>query len=145
MEKHPWNYNKNIKTSGMRFYTIWSKMKQRCLNTNDPEYKRYGGRGIKICNRWLKFDNFFKDMFNKYTKELSLDRINNNKGYCKKNCRWTTAKIQANNRRTNRIIKFNGEEKTLMQWSEYLGIKRTTITQRLDYYGWNIEKTLSTN
>ena len=89
-------------------HNIWTSMKNRCLNKNVLNYKNYGGRGITICNRWLSFQNFFNDMGDK-PNGLSLDRINNDKGYSKENCRWTTIKKQNNNRRTNVFLTYKTE------------------------------------
>jgi hypothetical protein len=85
----------------------WATMKQRCLNSNHRSYKNYGGRGIKICRRWLRFENFLLDMGVKPSKELSLDRIDNERGYHPGNCRWTTRKVQNNNMR-GRGLKIDG-------------------------------------
>lgn len=96
---------KKFRTHGMcttKIYEIWSSMKKRCLNKNNEHYKDYGGRGITICDKWLKFENFFKDM-GEVPKGLTLDRKNNNKGYYKNNCRWANWKQQANNRRKRTI------------------------------------------
>jgi len=98
------------RTHGMRrhpLYWIWTSMKSRCLNKNNPKYSIYGGRGIKICPRWLKFEGFNEDMNEGYKKGLSIDRINTNGDYKKKNCRWATQKEQQNNRRNNLIKKQN--------------------------------------
>ena len=78
-------------------------MKRRCLNKNTPKYKYWGGRGITICKEWLEFENFYRDMGER-PENKSLDRIDNNKGYYKENCRWANIEQQANNRRNNRFI-----------------------------------------
>lgn len=83
-------------------YNAWDSMKQRCLNVNNCSYKHYGGRGIKVCDRWLEsFNNFLEDMGIKPSIEYSIDRINVNGNYEPSNCRWSTPKQQANNRRNN--------------------------------------------
>lgn len=80
-----------------RARTSWTSMKQRCLNPKNQQYKDYGGRGIGVCGEWLLFDNFYRDMGER-AASLELDRIDNEKGYCKENCRWVTRKVNANNR-----------------------------------------------
>lgn len=132
------------------FYNSWCKMKSRCLKENDPSYSRYGGRGITVCERWLSFENFYKDMYTQWLfhsrlfPNTSIDRIDNDGSYCKENCRWATKKQQSNNRSSNRIIEHDGQSLSLREWSEKLGIKRTTITQRLDSYGWSVDRALAT-
>ena len=87
--------------SNTRTFISWASMLSRCKNKNIPRYKDYGGRGIKVCKRWLKFENFYKDMKER-PEGLSIDRKDNNKGYYKSNCRWATAKEQQNNKRKRR-------------------------------------------
>jgi hypothetical protein len=87
--------------SKTKIYRVWSGIIQRCNNPNNKDYKDYGGRGIVVCKRWLKFENFLKDM-GEVPFGLTLDRINNDKNYYKKNCRWATWNQQANNRRNNK-------------------------------------------
>ncbi len=99
----------NHKTHGMsynsRLYNVWRGMKQRCCDKNHPKYGHWGGRGIRVCDEWLNsFLNFYDwAMGNGYQNNLSLDRINNDGNYDPSNCRWATAKEQANNRRKRRI------------------------------------------
>lgn len=128
------------KTHGMketRIYKIWSGMKKRCNNTACAAYKNYGGRGIKYEERWEKFENFFNDMSNSYSGQLSLDRIDNDGDYCLSNCRWATREEQANNTRNNHFITINGICKTVSQWSRETGINRVTISNRINKLGWS--------
>ena len=126
-------------------YQTWSNAKSRCQDVNSHAYKHYGGRGITVCDEWR--DNFqaFYDwaMSSGYKEGLTLDRIDNNKGYSPKNCRWITVKEQSNNRRSNRFLLFRGERKTVSQWADDIGITKETLYKRLAH-GWSIEKTLST-
>ena len=82
---------------GTKIYDCWVSMKQRCLNPKATGYKNWGGRGITVCDEWLGFENFYEDMGDKPVG-LSIDRKDNNKGYCKSNCRWATPTEQANNK-----------------------------------------------
>ena len=125
------------------FYRAWVNMKSRCSNKNTPYYKRYGARGIKVCKKWVKFDGFVDDMFDSYEPGLSLDRIDNDKGYYKSNCRWATAKEQANNTRRNRTYTWNNMTKSLAEWAKYIGVNRSTLAQRIYVYKWDIEKCLT--
>lgn len=133
------------KTHGMcytRFYRIYASILTRVTNTNEPSYPRYGGRGIKICERWLSFDNFYEDMFPSYSKDLEIDRIDNDGDYEPSNCRWVTKKTNCNNRSTNRYETLFGETKTAAQWCEHFGIKFSTVFMRIRY-GWSVEDAYS--
>lgn len=98
----------SITTHGLtkhRLYKAWFDMKKRCIDINSKAYEYYGGRGIKVCDRWLKVENFIEDMFPTFQEGLSLDRIDNNKGYSPDNCRWATKETQSRN--TRKIRKNN--------------------------------------
>lgn len=129
--------------TGTKIFRIWAEMKSRCLNKNRKDYKNYGNRGIKICDEWMKFENFYEDMGN-YPKGKSIDRIDNNKGYCKKNCKWSTRIEQNNNKRTNHLLTYQGKTMNITQWSKYLNISRGVLNARIFRYNWSIEKVLST-
>lgn len=127
------------KTHGMTGtpeHKTWIKMRQRCLNPNDKEYPRYGGRGIKVCERWDDYLNFISDMGIRPSKDHSIERINNNGDYSPENCKWATRSEQANNRRTSKLIEYNGKFQTARQWSIELNIDYEKLTIRLDN-GWN--------
>lgn len=128
-----------------RLYGIWVNMKTRCYNSKSPKYKRYGGRGIKICDEWLdNFMNFYNwSMDHGYKDDLSIDRINNDGNYEPSNCRWTTAKEQASNKSTTNLITFNGKTQCVKAWTEELGFSKEALRERLKR-GWSIEKALTT-
>lgn len=111
-------------------YSTWGSMKERCLNKDSKAYPDYGGRGITICDRWMDFANFLEDMGTR-PPGTTIDRIDNNKGYYKENCRWATQREQCNNKRNNIIIEHNGERMSVSQWSIRLGFKRTFIWARM--------------
>lgn len=137
--------NHSGKTHGLYYTTshsVWRNMKTRCNNPKSDRYKWYGRRGIKVCKRWELFENFYADMGEK-PKGLTLERIDNNKGYSKKNCKWATHKEQANNRRTSRILTLNGVSLTIAQWSEKLNILPATICNRINKSGWSVQRTLT--
>lgn len=113
-------------------YGSWYAMKQRCGNPNNQAYHNYGGRGITYPKAWESFEGFKADMGNGYKAGLTLDRINVNGNYCIENCRWITQKEQTNNMRKNVFIKFQGQNKTLSQWADYLGLRLVVIKSR--YY-----------
>ncbi len=123
-------------------YSSWCNMLSRCRNENTPKYHNYGGRGIKVCERWEKFENFIEDMGNR-PRGTTIERINNNGNYEPSNCRWATRKEQDNNRRDNHLLEFGGKTQTLSQWAEEIGMKPTTLSARINDYSWPIEKALT--
>lgn len=130
--------------SGTRIYRIWKHIKGRCQNPQDENYKNYGGRGITVCDEWATDFMAFYDwaISNGYSEDLTIDRIDNSKGYSPENCRWTDMKTQANNTRWNHKITYKGETKTLSEWADFLGIKSNTLNYRLRR-GWNVERAFS--
>jgi hypothetical protein len=128
--------------SGTPTYETWASMISRCTNQNSNRYHTHGGRGIKVCSRWLSFENFFADMGTK-PENLSLDRIDNNGDYEPSNCRWATSSEQAVNRRSTRMFDYGGESLCLKSLAQKVGIKRLTLTKRLKC-GWPLSKALST-
>lgn len=132
--------------SRSKIYWAWGSMKSRCSNPNDPNYKNYGGRGITISDEWGNSFQSFCDwsINNGYTEELTLDRIDVNGNYEPSNCRWVDMKTQCNNRRSNRLITYNGETLTMSQWADKLGINKMTLKSRLNISNWSIEKAFNT-
>jgi hypothetical protein len=116
-----------------RIYQQWNSMMQRCHNTKNPQYLSYGGRGILVCDRWrdnvMGFYNFMEDM-GECPDDLSLDRMNNNKGYSKKNCRWATRIEQKANCRNNVQIHYGGETKCIEVWSREKDLDVRIVSQR---------------
>lgn len=119
-------------------YHIWVGIRTRCLTASNKAYKHYGGRGIKICERWGEFNNFFADMGQRPSPKHSVERVDNNGDYCPENCVWAVQKAQARNKRTNRYITFNGETLCLKDWSLKLKIPHSTLSKRLAK--WSLEK-----
>lgn len=127
--------------TGQLPYRIWRHILARSFNPKAQHYDRYGGRGIKVCDRWLRFENFIEDMgmpFNGAT----IERIDNDKGYSPENCRWATRKEQAHNTTRNVWLEYQGERKILTDWSRDLGINKFTIMHRLKR-GWSVNAALS--
>jgi hypothetical protein len=139
------------KKHGMRnspTYQTWSAMIQRCHNPNNVGYKNYGQRGIDVCKRWRNnrngFQNFLLDMGERPNRKYFIERINNNKGYTKNNCIWTTKKEQTRNMRRNINITFNNKTQCLMDWSIELGIPYNTLRSRIFKLNWPVNKALTT-
>jgi len=139
-EKNPYYKHGQCKT---RLYNIWGNMIWRCENPKASIYYLYGGRGITVCEEWRKdFKTFWIWANNNgYSDELSLDRIDNDKGYSPDNCRWATQIEQSNNKRTNQRITINGETHTIAEWARIAGILKTTLRERIQR-GWTGERLL---
>ena len=136
-----------IKTHGMsntKAHRRWANMLSRCRRETHPLYKYYGGRGITVCKRWFKFENFYKDMGD-CPEGLTIERIDNEKGYFPDNCKWGTYTEQANNRRpSTRIyptIEFKGQKLTKTQWARKIGLNYMTLDYRLKR--WSLERALT--
>jgi len=118
-------------------YKTYHRIIVRCYDTKYKRYYDYGGRGITVCDRWLEsFENFLEDMGYKPSKDHSIDRIDNDKGYSKDNCRWATIKDQSRNKRNTTYITCNGERKSIQDWADMLEIKHHTIYTRM-CRGWS--------
>lgn len=130
---------------GTRLYRIWKGMRNRCGNPAIKDYLNYGGRGIEVCKEWQNdFVPFYEwSISHGYQDTLTIDRIDNDKGYSPDNCRWVDWKYQGRNKRNNYLIEFRGETKSLSEWSEITGINRTTIKNRIER-GWSVERALTT-
>lgn len=122
-------------------HNTWLGIKKRCANSSAQNYYLYGGRNIGVCKRWAKFENFLKDMGKKPVGK-SIDRINVNKGYSPKNCRWATIEQQMNNKRNNVFITYKNKTLSIAQWSRITGINYSTLRQRIIVYRWDVKKAL---
>lgn len=130
--------------SKTRIYKTYTDMIHRCHNPNNPEFKNYGSRGIKVCDEWLDKENGVMSFYNwainnGYKENLSIDRIDVNGNYCPENCRWATNKEQQNNKRNNCFLEYNGKILTIAQWSEILNIKASYIYKK-NRQNWNLDK-----
>lgn len=113
-------------------YAMWSRMKRRCYNENATrEYPRYGGKGIKVCKRWHEFSLFLEDMGPTYKKGMSIDRIDNSKGYSPENCRWATLLQQQRNKSSVRHYSINGEMLTISEIATLANMKHDTLYRKI--------------
>lgn len=119
------------------------RTQKRCLDSNNQSYPNYGGRGVTVCDRWKdSFEAFLEDMGDRPSEAHTIDRIDNNKGYYKENCRWVDRKTQGRNKRNNCLIEFQGETRCLSEWAELVGLSVATLKTRLKL-GWSIERALT--
>lgn len=121
-------------------HKTWKRMRERCSNPNHMNWMKYGGRGIRVCERWDDFSAFFADM-GEPPENTTLERIDNNGNYEPGNCRWATRTEQARNRSSNRRLAFRGETLCMAEWSERLGIPYATIQDRIAA-GWSVDDAL---
>lgn len=125
-------------------YSRWFHMMARCYKPRHVSFKNYGGRGIRVCDRWHDPVNFIADMAEGFSPELQLDRINNDGNYEPGNCRWTTTAENIDNRRSTRLVTYDGRTQSLHQWSIELGIPRKLLAKRIDERGWPVERAFTT-
>ena len=123
-------------------YDTWRRMRQRCNTTSHASFNNYGGRGIKVCERWNNFANFLSDMGEKPTPKHTLERIDNDLGYSPENCTWATWREQNNNTRFNKILSYNGKSLTITQWARRMGMKPNTLVYRIRL-GWSVEDSIN--
>lgn len=125
---------------------IWNTMKQRCYVKSSTSYKRYGAKGITVCDEWRNSFYTFRNwaLANGYSDELTIDRIDSRGNYEPNNCRWATYKEQANNTSKNIKFTYNGETHTIPEWSDIVGINAMALRYRIVYAKWPLEKALTT-
>lgn len=133
--KHGHNYSSPT-------YRSWKVMKNRCTREADNAWENYGGRGIKVCDKWLAFAGFLEDMGER-PENTTLDRIDNNGNYEPGNCRWATVKEQSRNRRDNHIVEYNGMKMPLVDACSLSGLPYGTVICRINRYGWNENRALT--
>lgn len=135
-------------THGMsktRLYNIWRVMIKRCTYENAINYANYGARGIRVCDEWQGFEGFKKwALAHGYADNLTIDRIDNNGDYTPDNCRWVDMTTQLRNTSRNRLIMFRGETHCMKDWAEILGMNYRTLKQRINVYGWSVERAFTT-
>lgn len=138
------NPNGNIKHGGhgTLTYARWRSMMQRCYGKSASNYKYYGALGIAVCERWHDFAVFLEDMGECESRQMTLDRIDNSKGYEPGNCRWITQAEQNKNRSHCVLLAFNGITKNVTDWANFIGISQNALSQRL-YLGWSVERALT--
>lgn len=127
-----------------RLYGIWRDMRYRCNSPRAFNYRNYGGRGIKICDEWSIYSNFEAwSNSNGYSKDLSIDSVDNDGDYSPQNCRWATPRQQSRNRRNTQYLTVHGIEKPLSEWAEIYGINYSALKERIYKHGWDIERALT--
>lgn len=125
-------------------YIKWYSIKSRCENKNNDSYKNYGGRGIRVCDRWQKFENFLEDMGNSFKEGMSIERIDNNGNYCKENCKWIPMIEQVRNKRNVVLYEYKGEKLTIPELEIKLGLTKNMLRKRIKVMGWSIKRAIET-
>lgn len=138
--KGHWNLRHGM--NGTPTHNSWRRMIYRCRHKSHIAYRYYGGRGIRVCERWSKFVNFLEDMGPR-PEGTTLDRIDSNGDYEPGNVRWATPPDQAKNRRSTRWITFNGKRQSVADWAKDLGLKQGTLHNRIFRLGWNVRRALT--
>lgn len=138
----PVRHGATTKHTMSKEYAAWAAMHRRCDNPRNPNFPRYGGRGIAVCDRWARFDEFFADM-GPCPPGLTLERIDNSKGYEPNNCKWATYSEQNRNTSQTRWMTFDGVTMCMQDWCTRTGLSRNTINGRLKM-GWPVERILTT-
>lgn len=142
------NLSKRLTTHNLSnhpLYTVWINMKSRCYKENNDRYKRYGGRGITVCDSWFDFHNFYSwAIANGWELGLTIERKELNNNYTPDNCTWIKKEVQQKNTSRSRLITFDNRTMTITDWAQTLGIKTQTLFARINNYGWSIEKSFTT-
>ena len=137
-------WNRGHGMAGSPQYMVWWAMLNRCQNPNTKAFKGYGARGIKVCDKWQSFENFYSDMGDKPSPRHSLDREKNDGDYTPENCRWATKAEQVANKRNNRLLTVDGVTLTITEWARRVGCQQTALSNRIDAQGMTPEQAIKT-
>jgi len=140
-----------IEIAGKRFerrgdipgYNSWKAMMRRCDNPKCKDYRNYGGRGIRVCKRWYRYENFLRDMGLSPGRGYSIERVRNDGPYSPENCIWGTRSQQQRNTRRSRTLTLDGSTACVVEWAKRIGIGRSGLKNRLDKYGFSLERALT--
>lgn len=125
-------------------YLVWYGMKRRCYDAASKSYHLYGGRGVKVCDRWMNFESFCEDVSPRPSPLHKLDRIDNDGNYEPSNVRWATQADQLRNQKRNRMLTYMWQTLCLTDWAALVGMGKCTLRSRLLLLGWDLEKALTT-